>query len=142
MKQNRTQIIRTAILGATLAALTVLAGRAANIECGKLPKEIKDYQYSEKDVSDCPTSCTVNYYDIATFCFQPAVSYAYCSMTDWDGSLCYQAAWVRKYPGKCYRGIDGSWQCQQTPGQPPTVGPGQSPEPCLSGYDAELCPGS
>ena len=139
MKENRTQATKSTILGVTLAFLTVLAPRAANIQCGKLPKDVNDYQYMDKDVKDCPTSCTVNYYDKATLCTEPSVDYAYCSMTDWDGSSCEQDAWVKKYPGTCFL-IGSSWNCQQIPGAPPTTGPGKSPVPCLSGYDAEICP--
>jgi len=136
MKQNPSQITRATILGATLTILAVLAARAVSVQCGVLPKDTENA--TDKDVSNCPAGCAILVADKATYCMALSANPAYCSMLNWDGTSCKQDAWVLAYPGTCSR-IGSAWFCTQVPGAP-TSGPGVSPEPCLSGYDAELCP--
>ena len=135
MKHNWTRITKRIILGTAPVLLTLLA-RAATITCGILPTGSPS---SGSDTSPCPGNCTVSTYSTGQECGTPAASTAYCSMTDWDGSYCYDPGVVTVYPGSCI-GSAGNWACVIVPGGTPTVGPGNCPVPCLSGYDAELCP--
>ena len=91
-----------------------------------------------QSIAGCPTSACYVYTFVGDLYCATGPAYAFCKMINDEGFNCHTDGEKHSRSGSCVWTGSG-WSCN--PGTTTTIIPAQVVVPCISGYDAEICPG-